>query len=497
MALKPSATLTLLLLLEGALFASSQLVRRSDLIGRSFAAGRRLQTGGFDGTCPCLASLPAPTSNCSGETAELPLDYGLGCAVHDLNVSSTCSVANPPVWCTSAWCYVDKDACHNADTSVAYAKSVYAGREHFWSYETCGAPLTYWSVVETDTSFNRILSSSLEGATLTIALPSVAYYPTHFKRDSVTGEALTENLDEYLIDDSIPWEGALIDYLNAVLSGSNMEAFHYTFTSRGARGEFASAWTALVGEVAAGNADLGGGTCWITADRVRMSSFSRPLFEDEFFLYIPRPPPGTDFNDYAWKLFDPFTPTLWVIVTSIFVAAGILHTYLMKDVWTKEQKQKATEISDLWQSQAKLNAPSQEKEHRYRFSLAANRARLAAVRQDAKVTLDNVVHGTYLSLMACTGHGTQLGQRTSKVSVKMLNVGYACFLLIFSCAYTANLAAFMTQEILDVPIGDLKAAIAANKTICAHSVLKDNLRMMHPTADWRFSLLDAMEELFE
>ena len=65
--------------------------------------------------------------------------------------------------------------------------------------------------------------------------------------------------DDVYFDDSVPWEGSMIEFLGAILEISPFAGFNYTFTSPASRLAFPnSEWTATVYDVQKGLLDMGG-----------------------------------------------------------------------------------------------------------------------------------------------------------------------------------------------------------------------------------------------
>ena len=83
----------------------------------------------------------------------------------------------------------------------------------FYSYATCGGDHSAF------TSFE--LASNQQQ--LVVVIPSIAYSPYHYKRDQPGGAPLTSSapyeLSHYR-DDSVPWEGVLVQYFAKLAGGS-------------------------------------------------------------------------------------------------------------------------------------------------------------------------------------------------------------------------------------------------------------------------------------
>lgn len=95
--------------------------------------------------CPCLTAYPPGvqlTTNggmrvvTGGKTYDnYPLDYGLNTCRSDDGLEPWCNVAEnvKPDWCTSRWCYVDKDNCD----SPTYISTYNPDADLYYTYAGC------------------------------------------------------------------------------------------------------------------------------------------------------------------------------------------------------------------------------------------------------------------------------------------------------------------------------------------------------------------------
>ena len=119
----------------------------------------------------------------------------------------------------------------------------------------------------------------LGGINITASIP-VDYFPPYtFKRDN-DGNILGFGGEEYY-NDSVPVEGVIVDYLDALQELSEGE-FNviYRFGSRASRLVHpSSTYTAVVGDVEDGVVDLGAAPFFITGERLKMAPFTVPICE--------------------------------------------------------------------------------------------------------------------------------------------------------------------------------------------------------------------------
>jgi hypothetical protein len=85
-----------------------------------------------DPSCPCLPldQVPADKPVAAFNLGELPIDYGVGCDVHEISTpicanAPRCDTTAPLVECDLNWCelpncYVDPDNCHLQHQSSSY-----------------------------------------------------------------------------------------------------------------------------------------------------------------------------------------------------------------------------------------------------------------------------------------------------------------------------------------------------------------------------------------
>ena len=110
------------------------------------------------GGCPCItADLSAYRTadgsmlsfSSGGRSYELPLDYGNGCNLHDVETEPSCSDPGcAPSWCEQTWCWVDQANCDQTDVQ----NSAYFPGGPTYSYATCGSKDAFsgfWNILST------------------------------------------------------------------------------------------------------------------------------------------------------------------------------------------------------------------------------------------------------------------------------------------------------------------------------------------------------------
>lgn len=414
----------------------------------------------MDPACPCINAAPlfveanlTLTSrqtvryNCSagsifdvgGRYGCLPPDYGsLSCQKWDEPLLSC--TEDPAAWCQMPWCYVDRDACMRSDLDVQGSLMFPAlQRRLFYSYGTCdqsGDPLAFASTINDFTQ-------ELAGETLQVGIPTMDF-PLHFKRDG-DGNVVT-GIGELFFDNSVPWEGSMIQYMDAILALSNFESFKYTFASNNARlVKPSSKWTAVVYDVSNHALDFGGSDFWLTTERSAMSAFSASYDIDLHYLWVPRPKVDNSFMKVATKVFIPFSPSLWFLLFVVTMLVSLVQVYIFRDDWRNDGH-------DEW--------------------------------KNAKGLLDKV---KVVVFCWCSYLGKALIHITAGVdstgsceAQTIMYAGWSFFILIVISAYTANLAAYMLRDEAGTYIVSMEAAVLQRSVVCVAMAVKAELQVHHP-----------------
>jgi len=390
-----------------------------------------------------------------------PSTYGSnGCQAYDalLKGDYACNTAEgvePPSWCASAWCYVDMEACRRSDLSMSGSNS-WEDITPFFSYRTCADDDTGDFALEYSKATTTIPYDG-SGEMFRVGIPTMDY-PMHFKRDA-TGAVVLGIEDPMYFDDSVPWEGIMIDYMDALLSVAPYAGFNYTFATPVSRLAFpGSKWTATVFDVTKHVVDMGGSDFWVTAERTAMTAFASAFSIDLHHLWVLRPTKDDSFLTVASKVFVPFSNNLWMLLLGVTIAMSFVEVYLFRDDWRKDGY-------DEWKEAKGLIAKM-------------------------KVLFGE--WGTYLgrSAMHITAGFPHEGGNSAQT---IAWVGWAFLIMITIAAYTANLAAFMLQPSTGAYIKSMQEAIDANKVICVPNAVMAEIQTRYPDA---FLLGMPMDALF-
>jgi hypothetical protein len=194
--------------------------------------------------CPCIDASPALDAlvgpeNCTQFAPRAgkpdvcyPLGFGTGsCRSWDMGLAPHCDGRSPPQWCRESWCYVDPVQCskskhdlHGTRNQPGLLGSL------FFSYGTCNSSDQSWTTsYDWDAARLRYLR---------VVVPDFDY-PWHFKREPTgaicQGRANASRWCEVAFwDDTVPWVGAIIDYLERGRERFDFGGYNFTARSEGA-----------------------------------------------------------------------------------------------------------------------------------------------------------------------------------------------------------------------------------------------------------------------
>jgi hypothetical protein len=330
----------------------------------------------------------------------------------------------------------------------------------YFSYATCGGARENWE------AFQATLRTAQR--TLLTVVPSMAYDPYHFKVDPSSGNAFASHNEPVYQDDTSPFQGVIVDYLNALASlsysgASPTRGFNMTWVSRPTRAAHASSWTAAVADVGSGIADVGGSNFWMTTERLAMTSFTSSLTTDLMYLFVPAPAVDSSFTSQIMRPFDPFTWDLWLSVLVVILCSGTLQSVLTARLWWDE-----------W-----AEAHSYDEASRFRRGL---------------LLLSRGSESVYMSFLTMI-NGAPDFDENHRLATRLLNIGVGLFACTFISAYTANLAAFLGRPAMSGMVNTVEQATARGWRICAHNQLNNSLAQLHPHAHFHYRLMHTKDDV--
>eukprot|EP00985_Skeletonema_marinoi_P034995 scaffold45345_cov212-Skeletonema_marinoi.AAC.1 len=404
-------------------------------------------------------------------------DYGSSaCLQHDLLHDPKCqgdlSTAVIPPYCFQTWCYVDAKSCKKNSAEDIYKSNYFSHfspeYDVFYSYSTCNTTDYFWKQQLESLATN---ASVVGGISITATVPRDDDETLNKKWPDGTILTPRETEDNYF-DDTIPFGGIYIDYMNSIvkLSKGDIRNVTYTHTSRGSLNRYkaGSRFTAAVPDVQNGLVDMAVGDFWITGERLKMTSFTVPIVYDKTVLVVPKPGQKSNLTYQTQKVFDPFTPGLWAVVISIILAAALLS------VWFSDREMAAKK--------------------RYGMKLKLDQSRRPPKRRKFayfRLILDAILEKGMFFFSAGIEQDTG-----ASLPHKVLMFGFGFFILIAVSAYVANLAAFLTQSgLVETEFRTMKQVIDKNVPICGHPALEGDFRLIWPKANWIIS--DGPDGIFD
>ena len=394
--------------------------------------------------CPCIDSVFPLTTL-------YPEDFGASfCAQHDIIAQDPlCMSETPPDYCAEQWCYIDIQKCKRS--SEGYFQSDSAPSSGlYYSYSTCNSTVDPWKA--------HLTTSKLQDEFIGVVIPGF-WAPAHYKLTE-SGEIAEWDSEAEYYNDTVPWRGWIIDYLEALAESTDIAGFNYTFRSGGSDVVSpSSAWTAAVHDVSAGIANISVSSFWITSSRLELTTFTTSASLDKIYLWIPEPSVQDDFASNVQKVLLPFTPALWGCIAASIAFVSFLSIWLAtKD--SSLRKWWHAFRSDSWLQGSML------KRSQIIFKLGID-----AFMATATFFFGHTVHYDIYSSLAS----------------KILIFGYGFLILIAVAAYTANLAAYLATSGVGDYIQSIEEAILFGVTICAHPVLEVELGAVWPSAKFIYN----------
>ena len=372
-----------------------------------------------DPDCPCLGSEAHQFTSKSGNGTCLdarvvtnssgiqsthcyPIDYGMKCGFHAKNTPPFCDGDNPPGFCDQPFCFVDHNKCMHSEKS-SFAKSRFFPHLYF-SFSTCGAE----DMVEESLGANN-----LNGITLRVGVPVISF-PFHYKLEE-DGEPIF--FDTNTSKGVGEWTGIYIDHIREIARLANFDIEWHSVSPGAIKLRRGDAWTGCVTDVGRGLLDLCVAKFWETTERRKIATYTTTIFNDFFYVVVPRPEVDKSITAETGKLFQPFTNGLWITICLVTVLVGISYTLL-----------------------------------------ASSRKTLLA---DIRANLLKSIYDAAFELL----QGTDSSDKS--VTLKVVTLSWAFFIMIIIAAYTANLAAFLSREQLLFNVRDIHDCVKKGCNMCS------------------------------
>lgn len=271
-----------------------------------------------------------------------PASYGNGgCAAYD-SAGLGCNVAEPPVWCTLKWCYVDPSNCmrpHQSSTWFTSARlqtqnSSGSGcapdRKITYSYQTCGDRDSFSASVEGAYSLLRTYAAQQPSGKLRVTLPgdSGSQYTLVGTRDYPgTGQRQGAKVEPFQGVGGTNRSGSVPVFMNNIFDRGNIPWEEVPLSAPSRAFSPRSSFSACVHDVHIGNTDMCWGNFWPTSARRELSTFTTSMYDDYFHVITFNT--GADTGG-VWaslmKPFEPFSASLWMVIIAVFGLVGVTMT---------------------------------------------------------------------------------------------------------------------------------------------------------------------------
>ncbi|GMH79909.1 hypothetical protein TL16_g08317 [Triparma laevis f. inornata] len=336
----------------------------------------------------------------------------------------------------------------------------------YYSYETCGGSQDAWT--------SSLIDSTVKGKTLTVGVPK-SFYPDQFMVDE-TGSALPDG--PYIPGTEI--SGLWVDYLEA-MSTMGEFSLQYIPVSNASMNDHGSLWTACVQDVADGLLDLCVGNFWVKPDRIGLgANFITPATTDNFKLLTDNRIEKITLSERLWTPFAPFSVGLWCSIGGTWILVGLLYTMLgnSNEFGAKDPEEA---LREAMEKKAKHDRKEAEGYHHHILDMHWLNWR----------ELHKFTRLFYFALMehanATVVYEGSDGLR-KKLSLRIIKVGYALFVIVSTSCYVGNMAAMRTADVRDAKIksvGDCEESTTCK--MCIHQVSQSFFNDKYPSLDYHVS----------
>lgn len=359
------------------------------------------------------------------------------------------------------WCYVDPEKCRKSAHRFFHS-NFFPSTSLYYSYSTCN---------NTHSDFFQFSTiQKLRNTTIKTAIPG-SLFPYHFKRTS-NGEIANFSGPEYF-NDNVPFEGSIIDFLNAVqLNSLDLGvSFEYTYIQSEHTGFSAQRYAATVERVQDGIVDMAAGVFSITEERLLLVPATIPVVVDHNFLWVKKPNVDNSIiTNIKHTTTSVISGDLWGTLGLSIFAAAVLNMWFSFNRRNISQK-------ELWGT-----------------TVSQERWKLASYQEKCRIVGYAFFNSFWLSWMGfLSGDVDHSSDHPSSRKILAFGLGFLFF--VFTAAYTANLAAFLTLQEVGEFIDSVDTAIMQRKSICAITTHRGRIQASFPQADTTFIYKDTTKEV--
>jgi len=339
-----------------------------------------------------------------------------------------------PAFCYQKWCFVNETVCQHSLKSMARSSLFH---NLYYSYETCDSKDT-WSEYSVE--------QGLRGRKLRASLMAT-WYPYAFGYDE-NGTLLPDWTEGMQIVGKR--HGMVPEFLETLAESAGFE-FQWMSVTAASTAKYGS-WSGCMNDVGTGYLDICVQIMYATPDRAKKTLFTIPYEHDRAYMVIPKPKPDESLHKKMFRIFEPFSASLWAMTLGISAFMGLLYYNIGPEVGRRPSTFGDDDIG-----------PSIVK----------------------RVTLGlwQVASGIYLGfyeLIAGNPLHNPLEENTAR---RFAMLGWQSFILMFATTYLANLASVLSQREVVIPYANIKECIDGGCNFCTydHGPTNEQLRLYYPT----------------
>jgi hypothetical protein len=431
-------------------------------------------------------------------------------SIHDPACTSTAGTLDYPAYCDEPWCYVDTEICEQRQTGKSYrltdllfVPTTNEGRRPHYSYETCGGDTEAWT--------QSIVEQSLAGRTLRAGVPK-SFFPEAFMIDG-SGSPLPDGP----ITRGSDMSGVWVDYYEEMAAMGNFELEYYPVSNSSLQ-DHGSAWTACVQDVAAGVLDLCVANVWVTPERIELgAAFVTPATSDRFKLLTLVTTDVPTVWERLWTPFAPFTSALWMSIVATWFVVGFMYAMFgSASDFSKDLNifHEFEEKKEKMKREKAMNARPSEGEKRGSISQAFSAqidllkvqveyAKKSKASWFSTAKLRKLGKLTYFATMEMAGASVAYEGNdgiAKKLSLRIIKLGYAFFIIVTVSCYVGNMSAMRTAEVGVSAINSV-ADCASDPLckMCIHTITSTYFSSAYPSLNTHVSssskglLLDLLD----
>lgn len=184
-----------------------------------------------------------------------------------------------------------------------------------------------------------------------------------------------------------------------------------------------------------------------TSSRRAVTQFTIPFGEDTAYMAVQRPKIETSLQDEVMKVFQPFDLGLWLLLAIVAIAVGIMYQLVSTN---REVEMMMCSHGSGWK-------------------------RVSGVMKFIGRSMTNAV---YVSTLELFSGSTIHADESESFERKLIQVPWAFFIMIVLASYTANMAAFLSTQKVEMPFKDVQQCISKGCQFCTEGYALTDERLM-------------------